>query len=168
MSTKRKYPRAPLKIFVRYGITEPAYNGRSRVIGEGGMYIETEKIFYKGTELIISFKLPGSNVETSVKGKVVWTLVKGNYGKYKGPGMAIQFIDISDETKKVIREYVTSKKEVLEKILDMCEKEHPPMKEINNLLTQTYILDYVSIDDIKNKVKSELEFFSVTPPEGVT
>lgn len=100
-----------------------------------------------------------------MRGKVVWTLVKGVYGKYRGPGMGIQFLDVDDQTREAIKEYVNRKKAVLEKILQLLGMENPPMKEINNLLTQTYIIDYADLNDLKKKVIGELEFFSISPPE---
>ncbi len=165
MSVRRRFPRAPLKIPVKYGIREPAYTGKSRVIGEGGMYVEGEHMFYKGTSLVLHFRVPGHSADTIAEGKVVWTIVKGTYGIYQGPGMGIEFTSVDPESRSAISRYVQEKKETLTRLLELLQEEHPPMKEINNLLTRTYIVDYTSLDDLRHQVKHHLKYFEVVKPE---
>ncbi len=164
MASARRFPRAPLKIPVLYGPGELTHRGWTHVIGEGGMYLEGEKVFYKGTGLILQFRLPGHPADTVTEGRVVWTIVKGTYGVYRGPGMGIEFIGIDQRSRESIKQYVQEKKEILEKILYLLDQTSPPVKEINDLLTRTYIKDYKSFDDLRQQVRHHLKYFEVDRP----
>jgi len=72
-------------------------------ISTGGAFLETEILFEIGEELDIHFALDGG-LEVTAHGRIAW--VKTDHSGGLPPGMGIQFVDLSDEAKVGIHEYL--------------------------------------------------------------
>ena len=113
MAERRKDKRVPLKVqvFVR----DHEYDGTiffySSNISTGGMFLESDLLLDEGTEFTLEFTLPSVPRFIRAKGKVVWVTRPGIVGvdEEVTPGMGIKFIEISDEDRKKVEEFVEKK-----------------------------------------------------------
>jgi uncharacterized protein (TIGR02266 family) len=102
---KRKYPRVTLRsrVYVTYnGIPHEFYTEN---ISEGGMYIRTREPFPAGSEVEITLPLEkGSHI--LLTGTVVLAKRLPNDMSGHPPGMAIEFKEIRDDNRKILRNLV--------------------------------------------------------------
>jgi len=155
---ERGYPRATLRVPVHFGAEDYTSTGKSLTISLGGMFIETNVQLPLEQEIKLKFFLPGySNIEA--KGIIIWRVTKPVSRRFKNPGIAVKFTDISVEDLKKIEEYVLKKSRIIRTIKHLLSAKKPDMKRINELLTSTYIRDYSSIEDLKRQVEEELALF---------
>ena len=75
-------------------------------LGEGGLFIHTTKSLPVGSLLDLQFSLPDSKHIIKTKGKVVWTRPHDMSTKDMPPGMGIQFIDMSPDDNKLLKNYI--------------------------------------------------------------
>lgn len=155
---ERGYPRATLRVPVQFGVDEYTSNGKSLTISIGGIFVETNFLLPLDQEVKLKFTLPGYGV-IEVKGTVVWRVTKAVSRRFKNPGIAVKFTEISVEDIRKIEDYVLKKSRIIRTIKHLLNQEKPDMKRINELLTSTYIHDYASIEDLRKKVEDELALF---------
>ncbi len=80
------------------------------------MFLESELLLDEGTEFILEFTLPSVPRFIKAKGKVAWVTRPGIVGVDEDiiPGMGIKFVEISDEDRKKVEEFVDRKFKKLE------------------------------------------------------
>lgn len=79
----------------------------------GGLLIQTQSPFKKGTRLNIRFRLPGAIKLIEVKGEVVWSheYKPGTLPSQDNlPGMGIRFLELDEQSKKYLNSYIESEK----------------------------------------------------------
>ncbi len=83
----------------------------------GGLLIQTEEPYDKGTKLDIRFRIPGAIKLIEVKGEVVWShkYIPGTEPTQESlPGMGIRFLELDEQSRLYITSYVESKKGISE------------------------------------------------------
>ena len=110
---RRSFPRLAFKVDVQYkSIAQGEQKSSSVVfknIGSGGVCLEMLEQLEIGTNLELNFFLPESKTPIAATGKVIWIkeyLVSGNN---KALDTGIQFIEIKEEDRKKIDQYVTER-----------------------------------------------------------
>ena|SRR3989338_9319581 len=104
--------KVPLRRMERKKSTEEAFQTfYSENISEGGVFLRTEKPLKVGTMLDLHFSLPNSPRMIYAKGKVIWTVESRQPDPEKPMGMGVQFIEIVDEFRGIIRDYVVEQLE---------------------------------------------------------
>lgn len=103
----RKYPRVPLEMEVEYQNGDDFVSGRSRDIGQGGMYIKSESPLNDGINTKIRFVLDKGKETVEVGARVAWTS-KGEDRKRDilPRGMGVEFVENDQEKRKLIGEFV--------------------------------------------------------------
>jgi type IV pilus assembly protein PilZ len=76
-------------------------------IGEGGLFIKTDKPLEEGEHFLLKMKLPYVSYTLNIKSEVVWTrkVAKGND---KQAGMGVKFIQMSKEDNAVLKQYINA------------------------------------------------------------
>jgi len=79
-------------------------------VSSGGIFLITQEPFAPGTNLKISFTLPGDDQPIESMGQVVW-LRDERTAPERQPGMGVQFMAIAREDQERVREFVHSQSE---------------------------------------------------------
>jgi CheY-like chemotaxis protein len=95
---KRSYVRLPIRTVVTCKTERKQFTSASRNISEGGILVENSGGLEIGQEVQLSFSVPQVPATVNVHGKVV--------RKEGSDRIAIQFVAVSPEDQKVIREYI--------------------------------------------------------------
>ena len=82
-------------------------------ISEGGLFVRSNILWEPGQIFFLRFSLPGSDHLISVKGEVArsedkYFLFHDEDTKDPIPGMGIRFVDLSEEDREEIREFIES------------------------------------------------------------
>jgi len=104
-SDRRRTLRTELIVRVAYSTVDEMFSEFTRDINEGGLFIETEKPKPTGTEVTLSFNLPGSDESVSTIGRVVH--VTSGDGDTP-PGMGIEFEELSSDDRARIDALIRS------------------------------------------------------------
>ncbi len=106
---RRKYPRVPILIQVRYRTIKEQFSGFAEDLSAGGVFIATPKPLPPGTLLTLEFALPDSNEPLKVKGIVAWS--RTNLSRLdQRRGMGIKFEGLTEKQKKRIASWVEKTK----------------------------------------------------------
>lgn len=112
MKEMRAFPRLSLTCDIEYSVNSTgtlADNekviSKTKDISQGGICLITNTPLNKGDLLNIKFRLKGYDKSIESMGKVVWTNVF-EIGSQKGYDNGIEFIDIPEEFKCIIKEYI--------------------------------------------------------------
>lgn len=73
-----------------------------RNLGQGGVFVETKKPKAPGTELDLTFTVPGTKESFTTRGTVIWSQEPVAIKEDVQPGMGIQFESVSDEQRQVL------------------------------------------------------------------
>jgi len=76
-------------------------------IGEGGLFIRTEKPLEEGEHFTLRMKLPNISEPLSIESEVVWSRNMPK-GKDEPAGMGIKFLQMSKEDNKVLKQYINA------------------------------------------------------------
>jgi non-heme chloroperoxidase len=87
-NVKREYERKPYSAVVNYIVNEGAYTDSIQNISAGGVFIETGNPFFEGQEVSMTFPLPVSEENISMKGEIV---------RISEPGIGVKFKMASPE-----------------------------------------------------------------------
>ncbi len=120
MAERRRDKRVPLKVqvFVR----DEEYDGTiffyTSNISTSGMFLESDLLLDEGTEFVLEFTLPTVSKFIKARGKVVWVSKPGIVGvNYESPaGMGVKFLEISEDDRKKVEEFIRKKLEKLDSI----------------------------------------------------
>ena len=107
MIERRAHPRVELRIDVNYGNVGLFHTNSILNISQGGLFIQTDSPLDLGTEIEVTFTLPGSTREIRATGLVVWRHAP-THSKISShtPGMGIKLKRIAAQDLALIREFV--------------------------------------------------------------
>lgn len=79
-------------------------------LSEGGIFVKSSLLWKPGQSFNLSFTLPGFDKEIKVKGVVArsddkYSIFTENDSSI--PGMGIKFVDLSDEDRQIIKEFLS-------------------------------------------------------------
>lgn len=94
---RRRYKRVIYFTEVEWGVYGAKFDGKISDISEGGAYIDTISPCPEGTEITMKFKLPNEH-QLIIKGMVKTS--------YPGMGMGIEFINLSDDDRQQLENFV--------------------------------------------------------------
>jgi uncharacterized protein (TIGR02266 family) len=82
-------------------------------LSEGGVFVKSSILWEPDQEFDLAFTLPGQDKEIKAKGKVArsddhYSIFVPEQNDSSIPGMGIQFIEISEEDKELIRKFLES------------------------------------------------------------
>ncbi len=77
-------------------------------ISEGGVFLRSALLFEIGERLDMSFMLPDDRDMIHVRARVVWVAQDDSTEKGQ-PGLGIEFVDISDEERTRINDFISKR-----------------------------------------------------------
>ena len=113
LKIKRRHIRHPLSIRVSASLNDVP--GESYFYCEdlsyGGMYLKSDFLFEQGDVVELSFELPDERKsEITVKARVAWVNLQMVVSmQARASGMGMEFIDMSDECMRRLRDYLASR-----------------------------------------------------------
>lgn len=111
----------PLAVLMRYfrvptGALPVDYPGREILLGSritnisvSGVFVSTQKPLSEGSELTISFRLPGSNIDIKADAIVRWRKTKEQAkraGQDESTGMGLEFTRIAKKDQNAVEKFV--------------------------------------------------------------
>lgn len=102
---RRESPRVAMCTQVDLGSDSNFYGGFSTNLSEGGLFIATVATPPRGTQVELTFTLPGG-VPIKAHGVVRWTREVNDAMPEVMPGAGVQFVDLSPEVAASITEFV--------------------------------------------------------------
>ncbi len=85
-----------MRIQIDYLSAEGPCRGSATTLGAGGLFIATEQTLPRGCTLRMCFRLPGSERQHEISGRVVWSNPRG--ASPHTPGMGVAFTDRQAQT----------------------------------------------------------------------
>ncbi|MBI5892247.1 MAG: TIGR02266 family protein [Deltaproteobacteria bacterium] len=108
---RRQHIRFPVCISVKYSGNSFDYCDYILNISSNGVFIMTDKPMQIGEHIKMQFNIPHNKVLVELTGRVVWVNKQNN----KHPrGMGIEFIDYPEYSKKMLEEYLSSQRHLLD------------------------------------------------------
>ncbi len=114
----RTFRRAPISLKITVSESGDDYSIKfdTANLSEGGIFIKSSILWEPDQKFDLVFKLPNSEKEIVAKGKVARSEDKYNLfltadRDSSVPGMGIQFTEISEEDKQIIREFIESEED---------------------------------------------------------
>lgn len=111
----RFYRRAPISLKIRMNESgdDISLKFDTANLSEGGIFVKSSLLWEPTQEFDLSFVLPDHDKEIRVKGVVVrnedkYFLIGDNDREESIPGMGIKFINLSEEDRLAIHEYIDS------------------------------------------------------------
>jgi uncharacterized protein (TIGR02266 family) len=96
---RRAHPRIPISVRVRVQYTGQEFTAQSVNLSAGGVFLDTERRLPVGTRLRLVLTVPIiAKYPIRAEGEVVWL---GSAGRF---GLAIRFVDISDDDRALLGE----------------------------------------------------------------
>jgi len=96
---RRAHPRIPISVRVRVQYTGQEFSAQSVNLSAGGVFLDAERRFPVGTRLHLVFTVPIiAKYPIRAEGEVVWL------GPGDRPGLAVRFVDISDDDRALLGE----------------------------------------------------------------
>lgn|GEM_PF-821918 len=109
---KRRHSRHPMSVRVNAEVNELSGNSYfySEDLSYGGMYLKSDFLFEQGDVVELSFKLPDERKsEIRVKARVAWVnLQMLESMQARSSGMGMEFIDMSDECMRTLRDFLAA------------------------------------------------------------
>jgi len=104
---RRAHPRVQLRIDVNYGNVGLFHTNTILNISQGGLFIQTDSPLDLGTEIELTFTLPGASQEIQATGLVVWrhAPTPSKISSHT-PGMGIKLKRIAAQDLAQIRTFV--------------------------------------------------------------
>jgi uncharacterized protein (TIGR02266 family) len=109
MPEQRDEPRAEVEVEVSYRSVQEFLSAYSRNISGGGIFIRTQQPLPLNREAHLRFTLPGIDRTFMVHGLVVWTNPHPSRSSFPS-GMGIKFMDLDPAAKKIVADFVESRK----------------------------------------------------------
>ena len=103
---RRTEERTSAKIRVTFKNANDFFRAYIGNLATGGLFIKTTQTVPAGTVLNLEFNLPESDHLIQVKGKVIWLRSKEESDERKPPGLGIQFVEMSSEDIKLLKNYI--------------------------------------------------------------
>jgi Tfp pilus assembly protein PilZ len=89
---RRKHSRKPCFMAVEGATWDSAFNGYTKNIGAGGVFIETPQAFAVGEEITLTFSCPGHENPVKIVGEIVWNIPQGLAVKFKTAGERVEAV----------------------------------------------------------------------------
>lgn len=110
---RRVQERVELEVDIGLHSATQFYAGLSNDISEGGIFVSTVKPMPVGSELSISFVLPGGHTVTT-RGRVAWlSTPRGDDGR---PGMGVRFERLEDQHRHAIEKFLRYRPAMLHEV----------------------------------------------------
>lgn len=104
---RRQHARARVEIEVEYFLLDKFISDYTRNISQGGLFIRSDRLLERGTELSFKLSVPRLEEPLTVKGRVAWVrTVEQAEREAKEPGMGVQFVYDSDEERQLVERTV--------------------------------------------------------------
>lgn len=81
------------------------FTGFSGNISNGGIFVATWDVLEMGTELTVSFVLPGGH-QVTTRGRVTWVREPREHDSELTPGMGVEFEDLGDDDRSAIQAFI--------------------------------------------------------------
>ncbi len=101
---RRRSPRAPLIVRVRYGSVDAVFSEFTRNVNEGGVFIKTDTPAALGTQVNLEFELPGGAGTIKAIGRV--THVQEERDSLEPSGMGVRFEELDADARQRINDFV--------------------------------------------------------------
>ena len=98
---RRKHPRMPVSVQVRYRNLDDFFYDYALNISHGGIFIKTRRPLEKGAEVEIEFEVPDTQSKFKTRGRVVRVIFSGD-DEYEPAGMGVAFDPLEESDKKMI------------------------------------------------------------------
>jgi len=104
----RAAPRIDHPILVRYGeTTELGWHDYARNIGNGGLFLDTERTLPIGQALHLEFMIPGAPEATCCRGRIAWQNGAGGMPRPDlPPGIGLEFVDLPTSARRTLQKFV--------------------------------------------------------------
>ena len=109
MPEQRDEPRAEVEVEVSYRSVQEFLSAYSWNISGGGIFIRTQQPLPLNRGAHLRFTLPGIDRTFMVHGLVVWTNPHPSRSSFPS-GMGIKFMDLDPAAKKILADFVESKR----------------------------------------------------------
>lgn len=106
---RRANPRVPMMVRVREAATGEQSQHFSREISLGGLFLETDRPFAKGTTLHLEFQVPGTDHLVKAKAEVV---------RLGDQGIGVRFLSTDARSKELIAAYVEKLESIRKKLTE--------------------------------------------------
>jgi len=103
--SSRSVPRVMKTICLEFKDRISVINAIAINIGEGGLFIKTDKPLNEGEHFLLKMKLPFIADPLNIQGEVVWTR-KVTIGNDKQAGMGIKFIQMSKKDNAILKHFL--------------------------------------------------------------
>lgn len=100
----RDHIRSPLNVPFQLGSPASGYDVTSYNFGEGGAFLETDRVHPPGTILDLRFSLPGLERKFHIEGEVIYS--SRDHSPDIPPGMGIKFTGIDTGTQTLLSNYM--------------------------------------------------------------
>ena len=108
---KHERKRFAVRVFVKGKELRGVMWFHSDNLSLGGLYIVSDFLLEKGTELTLSFSLSAFSEPIRIPGRVAWVNSNLNVDSpRRPPGMGIEFLDLDRETEDSLSTFVRKKK----------------------------------------------------------
>ena len=91
-----------------YKEREAFINAYTANVSNGGLFVKTEKPFKVGFQFILRLQLPGVPNPIQIKSEVRWARSPEKAKPDQPPGMGIQFLEISENDTRVMKEWLAA------------------------------------------------------------
>jgi type IV pilus assembly protein PilZ len=99
-------PRLEYELPVAYSSVSGFVTDWAVNLSRGGLYINTDKPLPVDTVVRLLVTLPGAHFPVELKGRVTRTNALGATSGSQSPGMAVEFVDVDDDKRSRIGEFV--------------------------------------------------------------
>jgi len=99
-------PRVEYELPVAYSSVSGFVTDWATNLSRGGMYINTDQPLPVNTVVRLLVTLPGAHFPVELKGRVTRINAMGAVAANQPPGMAVEFVDVDDDKRSRIGEFV--------------------------------------------------------------
>jgi uncharacterized protein (TIGR02266 family) len=99
-------PRVEYELPVAYSSVSGFVTDWAVNLSRGGLYINTDKPLPVDTVVRLLVTLPGAHFPVELKGRVTRINAMGAVAANQSPGMAVEFVDVDDDKRSRIGEFV--------------------------------------------------------------
>lgn len=107
-TSRRACERVDIELHVDMHSEHNFFAGFSSNISEGGIFIATHQLRPVGSHLEIEITLPSDTTTIAARALVRWIREYNDSADAESPGMGLEFVDLSDESKSRIQAFIES------------------------------------------------------------
>jgi uncharacterized protein (TIGR02266 family) len=106
-SSSRKHPRIQKSLSLEFQDRDTFIKAFSANIGEGGLFIKTNKPLKKGEQFLLKLQLPDIPDPLKIVSEVVWTANKSDKDKVLR-GMGVKFVKMANKDNQLLKQYINA------------------------------------------------------------